>query len=208
MSHYRFCLFLFSTVTLSSAADAQGPGVEVQAGLGYARVFHGGGISFAAAAERPISSDSSPLRHALGLSFWYANTTVASTPEDPGGRELVGLGIRYELSLHSRSRSVRPVLAVPVQVLRSSIPERTFPAAALASFRAGPEPPESFPVEDQGGAAWGWGAGLELGIHVALGDQLSAQTSVQGMYQDIYAASSTSGAWTWHTGITYRFGGS
>jgi len=208
LSAHHFCLFLFGAATLSSTALAQGPGVEVQAGLGYARVFHGGGISFAAAAERPMSSDSSPLRHALGLSFWYANTTVASAPDDPGGRELVGLGIRYELSLRARSRSVRPVLAVPLQVLRSSIPERTFPAAAGVSFRAGPEPPGSFPVEDQGGAAWGWGAGLEFGIHVALGDQLSARTSLQGMYQDIYAASTTNGAWTWHTGITYRFGGS
>ena len=157
MSAHRFWLLLVVTVTLSSVALAQGPGVEVQAGLGYARVFHGGGISFAAAAERPITSDSSALRHALGLSLWYANTTVASTPDAPGGRELVGL-------------------------------------------------PGSFPVEDRGGAAWGWGAGLELGIRVALGDQLSAQTSVQGMYQDIYAASTMSGAWTWHAGVTYRFG--
>jgi hypothetical protein len=206
MSAHRFWLLLVVTVTLSSVALAQGPGVEVQAGLGYARVFHGGGISFAAAAERPITSDSSALRHALGLSFWYANTTVASTPDAPGGRELVGLGFRYELSLRSRSRYVRPVLAVPIQVLRSSIPERTFPAAAGVSFRAGPELPGSFPVEDREGAAWGWGAGLEFGIHVALGDQLSAQTSVQGMYQDIYAASTMSGAWTWHAGVTYRFG--
>ena len=39
MSAHQFCLFLFGAATLSSTALAQGPGVEVQAGLGYARVF-------------------------------------------------------------------------------------------------------------------------------------------------------------------------
>jgi len=36
MSAHHFCLFLFGAATLSSTALAQGPGVEVQAGLGYA----------------------------------------------------------------------------------------------------------------------------------------------------------------------------
>jgi hypothetical protein len=27
------------------------------------------------------------------------------------------------------------------------------------------------------------------------------------MYQDIYAGSSTNGAWVWHLGMTYRLGG-
>jgi hypothetical protein len=198
---------LLGTVSISSLALAQGPGIEVQAGLGYARAFHGGGISFAAGVQRPMSSPSSAIQHALGLNLWYANTTVASTPDAPGGRDLVGLGVRYELGLRARSRYVRPVLAVPVQVLRSSIPDRAFLTAATASFRSGPEAPRAFPVEDRQGAAWGWGAGLEFGLHVALGEQVSAQTSALGMYQDIYAGSSTSGAWSWHTGITYRFGG-
>jgi hypothetical protein len=56
------------------------------------------------------------------------------------------------------------------------------------------------------GSEWGWGAGLELGVQVALGSSLSAHTSVQSLYQDIYADGTRHGAWNWHAGLTYQLG--
>lgn len=202
----RLSLAWASMLSFSSLALAQGTAIEVQAGLGYARAFDGGGVSFAAAVERALTAPASPLQQALGLSFWYANTTIASAPDRPDGRELVGLGLRYQVGLRDCCRYIRPFLAVPLEVLRSSIPDQATLLAASLSAQGVPEPPEPTPVEDEIGAAWGWGAGLELGLRVGLGDQLSAHTSVLGLYQDIYASSTRNGAWSWHAGLTYRFG--
>jgi len=201
-----FPLVLVSAAAFNSPALAQAPGVELQAGLGYARVFDGGGLSFAAAVERSLSSTASALHHALGGSFWYAHTSIASSPNDPEGRHILGLGLRYQMGLGSCCRSVRPFLAVPVQLLRSNIPDRAALLAADLLLTGIPNPSAPTPIEDRIGAEWGWGAGLELGFRFGLGRQLSAQTSVQGLYQDIYAASATNGAWSWHAGLTYTFG--
>jgi hypothetical protein len=178
--------------------------VEVQAGLGYARVFDGGGISFEAGLERHLSSPASRLQHALGGSLWYARTAIASAPDNPDRREITGLGVRYQIGLGRRS--VRPFLAVPVQLLLSSIPDRADLAGPglLASEIPDTGPPS--PVEDLVGSEWGWGAGLELGVRVALGSSLSAHTSVQSLYQDIYADGTRHGAWNWHAGLTYQLG--
>jgi hypothetical protein len=196
---------IFTSVAIFSSAQAQAPKVEVQAGLGYARVFDGGGLSFAAAVERHLSSPTSRLRHALGGSFWYARTSIATAPNDPYGRRLLGLGLRYQLGL-GRSRSVLPFVAVPVQLLRSNIPDRTDILSAQLQAHGVPDPGSPRPVEDLIGAEWGWGAGVELGLRGRLGRQLSAQTSVQAMYQDIYKSGTRHGAWSWHAGLTYGFG--
>jgi hypothetical protein len=194
---------IVSLAALSSTAQAQSPGIDLQAGLGYARVFDGGGFSFAAAVDRPLSSAAGILQQALGVSFWYANTTIASDPSGPDGRSLVGLGARYQLGLRTCCRQLRPFLTVPVQLLRSSIPDRTGLAGADLLVSGIPELGAPRPLEDQVGSEWGWGAGLELGLRIGLGTQLSAQTSVQGLYQDIYRSSTRDGAWSWHAGLTY-----
>jgi hypothetical protein len=196
-------LVFIPAVIGSSPAQAQAPGVEVQAGLGYARVFDGGGISFAAAVDRQLSTPTSRLQHALGGSFWYAHTSIATAPDDPYGRRLLGLGLRYQLALGGRS--VRPFLAVPVQLLRSNIPDRTTILPAQVQAHGVPDPGPPRPVEDLIGAEWGWGAGVELGLRAGLGSQLSAHTSVHALYQDIYASGSRHGAWSWHAGLTYQF---
>lgn len=205
----RIALIVLSIVALdglSSPALTQSPEIEFQAGLGYARAFDGGGISFAAAVERHLSSEASLLQHALGGSVWYAHTSIASAPNDPEGRHITGVGLRYQLELGGCCRSVRPFLAVPVQLLRSNIPDRTqLQGTSLLSSgipNEGPPPP----VEDLIGSEWGWGAGVELGMRVGLTGQLSAQTSVHGLYQDIYGSGSRHGAWSWHAGLAYQLG--
>lgn len=195
-----------SIAGLSSPALTQSPNIEFQAGLGYARVFGGGGISFAAAVERHLSSAQNPLQHALGGSLWYAHTTIASLPDDPEGRHVTGLGLRYQLELGRCCRSVRPFVAVPIQLLRSNIPDRTDIVTSQLHTHGVPEPGPPTPVEDLVGSDWGWGAGVELGMRVGLARQLSAQTSVHGLYQDIYASGTRHGAWSWHAGLTYQLG--
>jgi hypothetical protein len=190
----------------NSPATAQSANMEVQAGLGYARVFGGGGISFAAVVERPLSSATSSLRHALGGSLWYAHTSIASAPDDPEGRDITGLGLRYQLELSRCCSSVRPFVAVPVQLLRSNIPDRTDILSAQLLTHGVPDPDSPRPVEDLVGSDWGWGAGVELGVRAGLTRQLSAQTSVHALYQDIYSSGTRHGAWNWHAGLTYQLG--
>jgi hypothetical protein len=203
----RFLFVLTSAITTVFPAQAQAPGVELQAGLGYARVFDGGGISFAAGVERQLSSPASAWQHALGASLWYAHTTIGSAPNISSlRRDITGIGMRYQLGLGPCCRPVRPFLAIPVQLLLSNIPDRTslMGASLLAAEIPDTGPPS--PVEDLAGSEWGWGAGLELGVRVGLGSNLSAHTSVQSLYQDIYAGSTRHGAWNWHAGLTYQLG--
>jgi hypothetical protein len=58
--------------TVVPALAAQSSELAVEAGLGYARVFDGGGVSLEAAVDRPMTAAVDPVQHALGLSFWYA----------------------------------------------------------------------------------------------------------------------------------------
>jgi hypothetical protein len=173
--------------------------------LGYARVFDAGGISLSAALERFLSSPDAGLQHALGGGLWYAHTGIASAPDDPEGRHIVGLGARYRLTLARGGSSVRPFLAVPVELLHSKIPDRAMLQAASLLVHGVPEPPPPTPAEDRIGAEWGWGTGLELGLRVAVGERLSGQTSVQALYQDIYASQTSHSAWNWHAGLSYGF---
>jgi hypothetical protein len=192
---------LTSALTFVSSVAAQRSSLELQAGLGYARAFDGGGISFAAAVEHPLSAVTSTLRHALGGSLWYSHMSLASGYS--AGRDLMGIGLRYQLELSNCCGRARPYLAVPLQVLRSHIEERAFlqPGVLAAGI---PDPGAPTPVEDRMGDDWGWGAGLEMGFRFGLSSQLSAQTGVQGLYQRIYESGTRNGAWTIHVGITYQ----
>src|SRR4051812_18276570 len=96
----------------TSSAVAQSPGLEFQAGLGYARAFNGGGVSFAGAIEHPLSAPRSALRHALGGSVWYSHMSLASGYS--AGRDLMGLGLRYQLELGRCCGPARPYVAVPL----------------------------------------------------------------------------------------------
>jgi hypothetical protein len=203
----RVLLVLTSVVTIGLPARAQAPGIEVQAGFGYARVFDGGGISFAAGVERHLSSPASSLQQALGATLWYAHTAIGSAPSISSlRRDITGIGMRYQLSFGACCRSVRPFLAVPVQLLLSNIPDRADLAGASLLAAEIPDTGPPSPVEDLVGSEWGWGAGLELGVRVGLGSSLSAHTSVQSLYQDIYAEGTRHGAWNWHAGLTYQLG--
>jgi hypothetical protein len=186
-------IVLISTLTFVSSLTAQSSGLELQAGLGYARAFDGGGPSFTAAVERPLSAPTSTLQHALGGGLWYSHMSIASGYS--AGRDLMGLGLRYLLQL--RAGRVRPFVAVPLQVLRSNIPVRL-------SVGGIPDLGPPTPVEDRMGSEWGWGTGLEAGFRIGLSPQLSAQTSMQGLYQRIYESGTRNGAWTIHGGITYQ----
>ena len=200
-------LSFLSTISLSTGIQAQSSRLELQAGLGYARVFDAGGLSFAAALERSLSAAPSRLQHRVGGSFWYAHTDIASAPNDPKGRHLLGLGVRYQVLIRP-SGSFRPFLAVPVQLLHSQIPDRDALLAADVLESRVPDADSYIPVEDVIGGAWGWGTGLELGFRLGTGKRLNAHTSVQAMYQNIYGAGSRHSAWSWHAGITYALRGS
>jgi hypothetical protein len=193
-------IVLISTLMLVSSLTAQTSGLVLQAGLGYARAFDGGGPSFTAAVERPLSAPTSTLQHALGGGLWYSHMSIASGYT--AGRDLMGLGLRYQLQL--RAGRVRPFVAVPLQVLRSNIPARATLQSASLSVSGIPDLGPPTPVEDRMGSEWGWGTGLEAGFRIGLSPQLSAQTSVQGLYQRIYESGTRNGAWTIHGGITYQ----
>jgi hypothetical protein len=204
MGRTNRCAILVALAATSATAHAQSAGIDVQGGLGYARVFDGGGLSFIAALSRSISSRSAALQQAVGVSFWHANTAIASKPQGPDERRLIGLGARYQIGSGACCRKVRPFLALPVHLLRSSIPDRAALMRATQLASEIPTPETRRPIEDQVGVEWGWGAGLELGLELGLGARLSAQTAVQGLYQDIYSSSTRDGAWSWHAGVTYR----
>jgi hypothetical protein len=195
---------LMSAVASVSPAPAQSSGLELQAGVGYARAFNGGGVSFAAAVEHPLSTSAKKIQHALGGSLWYSEMSVGSAPGSSIQRHLVGLGVRYQLEL--RARHARPFLAVPLQVLRSDIEDRATLQPGSLLVVGIPETGPPTPVEDEVGSDWGWGTGLEIGVRIGLSEQLSAQTSVQGLYQRIYESGTRNGAWLIHGGITYQPG--
>jgi hypothetical protein len=196
-------IVLTSISSFVSPVTAQTSGLELQAGLGYARAFDGGGLSLAAALERPLSAPTSGVQHALGGSLWYSHMSIASGYT--AGRNLMGVGLRYQLELGACCGHARPFLAVPVQVLLSDIPDRAMlvtPAGLSAT--AVPNPGSPTPLEDRVGSEWGWGTGLEVGFRIGLSQNLSAQTSVQGLYHRIYESSTRNTAWTIHGGITYQ----
>lgn len=193
-----------SSLSFVSPVTAQTPSLELQAGLGYARAFDGGGLSFAAAVERPLSAASSRVQHALGGSLWYSHMSIASGYS--AGRNLIGVGLRYQLELGACCGHARPFLAVPLQVLRSDVPSRPTLQSASLLLTGIPEPGPPTPVEDRMGSDWGWGTGLEVGFRIGLSSELSAQTSVQGLYHRIYESSTRNTAWTIHGGITYQPG--
>jgi hypothetical protein len=197
-------LILIAIAGVHSQLRAQTPVYEIQAGLGYARLFDAGGLSFSAALERFISPPDAGLQHGLGGAFWYAHTGIASSPDDPEGRHVVGLGARYRMTF-GRAGSFRPFLAVPVELLHSRIPDRAQLQAAALLVGGVPEPGPPTPAEDRIGDEWGWGTGLELGIRLTTGDRLSVQTSAQALYQNIYAGQSSNTAWNWHAGLSYGF---
>jgi hypothetical protein len=203
MRAFHHCLVFIMPAMYVSVATAQSPAVKLQAGLGYARAFDGGGISLTAAVERPLSAQTSKVQHGLGGGLWYARTDVRS---NPGQREILGLGMRYQLELGPTARGAKLFLAVPVEVLLSHVPDFAALQGASALASAVPEPGPPAPIENRVGSEWGWGAGLELGVRGRVAQRLSAYTSVQGLYQDIYGAGARGTVWNWHAGITFGMG--
>jgi hypothetical protein len=187
---------------LVSPAAAQTSSLEFQAGLGYAHAFDGGGPSFAAAAERLLSPQSNRLQHALGGSLWYSEMSVGSRSNSANDRKMLGLGIRYQLEF--KSGGARPFLALPLQLLRSSVADITTIQGASLAVTGVPNTGAPTPIEDRAGSDWGFGTGIELGLRLGLAPGWSAQTSVQGLYHRIYDSSRRNSAWTIHGGITYR----
>jgi hypothetical protein len=197
-------LVLIGTFGLQSQIRAQTRSYELQAGIGYARMFDAGGISFSAVLDRSLSRSEAGIQHGIGGAFWYAHTGIASRPSDPDGRHVLGLGARYRLAL-GRAGALGPFLAVPVELLLSNIPDRASLQSSSLLVHGVPEPGPPTPVEDLTGRELGWGTGLELGLRLAGGKRVSGYTSVQALYQNIYGSESRNGAWSWHAGLSYGF---
>ena len=193
-------------IVLSIVFAAPVSAQEVHASIGYAHIFRAGGFSFATGYLQTLGAAISPVQHRIGGDFWYANTDVASRPPGNADRSVVGVGARYEVEFVGCCGRVHPMLAVPVHALHSSVPEPIVANSAAVSLEVVPRPEPRPPSEDRGGSAWGWGAGLELGLRVAVAPQWTLQTSGTALYQDVYAESTTNGAWAWHVGLVYRFG--
>ena len=190
---------------LSLACPGRVVGQELHAGVGYAHIFRAGGFSFATGYVHPIGPVGA-VKHGIGGDFWWANTDVASQPSGNASRDVVGIGARYEIDLVRCCGRIHPVAAVPVQVIHSSVslPSDLQEGAAILLV---PRPRGGAPpAEDRGGGAWGWGAGVELGLQVEISPQWNLLTSGTAMYQDVYASSTTNGAWSLHLGATYRLG--
>jgi hypothetical protein len=196
-----------SLIVLCLACAGPAVAQQVHAGVGYAHIFRAGGFSFATGYLQGLSGVTSPLQQRVGADFWYANPDVASRGSGNAARSLVGLGARYEIEVLRCCGRVHPLIALPVQVLHSSVPELIVALPSGAALLLVPGPESTVPVEDQSGSAWGWSAGVELGVRVSVGSRWNLQTSGTAMYQDIYARSTTNGAWTWHLGLSYGFGG-
>lgn len=197
-----------SLVLLVLACATRGWGQEMRASLGYAHIFGAGGFSFDAGYLQSLSSRASSVQQRVGGNFWYANTDVATLTPGNSARDLVGFGARYELELAHCCGRLHPVLAVPLQVLHSSVnASPSVLSESVASFAIVP-PPEPVPAaQDRDGSAWGWGTGLELGLQVPLSEQWNVRTAGTALYQEIYDRSPTHGAWMLHVGLSYRFGG-
>jgi hypothetical protein len=193
-----------AVLVLSLACPATGSGQELHAGVGYAHIFRAGGFSFASGYVHPIGRPAA-VQQEIGGDFWWANTDVASQSSGNAARDVVGVGARYQIDFVRCCGRVHPVAALPLQVIHSSVTEPVHMLQAAEVMRA-PRPAGSPPTEDQGGGAWGWDAGVELGLRVELSRHWSLRTSGTAMYQDVYAASTTNGAWAWHLGATYRLG--
>ncbi len=197
-----------SLIVLCLACAGPAAAQEVHAGVGYAHIFRAGGFSFATGYLQQLSGVTSPLQQRVGADFWYANPDVASQTSGNAARSLIGLGARYEIEVSGCCGRFHPLIALPVHVLHSSVPVQTVDVPTLdAALLLVPGPLAALPVEDRSGSAWGWGAGVELGLRVSVGAQWNLQTSGTAMYQDIYARSTTNGAWTWHLGLSYGLGG-
>jgi hypothetical protein len=200
----RKVVWVLLSLVLASTGSAGAQ--QVHAGLGYAHIFRAGGFSFTSGYLQPLNGTSGAVRHRIGGDFWYANTDVASRPTGNAARDVVGLGARYELEVARCCGRVRPMLAIPVRALHSSIPTAEAVPAVRVAAAVVPTSQTPLPSEDREGSAWGWAAGLELGVQVMLGTQWCLQTSGTAMYQDVYAGSTTNGAWTLQLGLGYRFG--
>jgi hypothetical protein len=196
-----------SLIVLCLACASPAAAQQVHAGVGYAHIFRAGGFSFATGYLQGLGGVTSPLQQRVGADFWYANPDVASRTSGNAARSLVGLGARYEVEVSRCCGRFHPLVALPVQVVHSSVPEPIVALASGAALLLVPGPESQLPAEDQSGSAWGWSAGVELGVRVSVGPQWNLQTSGTAMYQDIYAQSTTNGAWTWHLGVSYGFGG-
>jgi hypothetical protein len=139
-------------LTCAGPAAAQ----QVHAGVGYAHIFRAGGFSFATGYLQGLSGATSPLQQRVGADFWYANPDVASRATGNAARSLVGLGARYEVEVSRCCGRVHPLIALPVQVLHSSVPDQTTILASRADLLLVPVPGSPLPVEDRSGSAWGW----------------------------------------------------
>ena len=192
------------TLFLVSAVPARAQ--ELHADVGYAHIFRAGGFSFATGYLRGLSAPAAAAQQRVGGN---SGTPIPMSRHGPRGMRAAassGSGRATRSNLRDAVAEIHPVAAVPVRLIHSSIPDQITMLPQTASLLLEPQPPTALPSEDRDGSAWGWGAGVELGVRVVLSPQWNLQTSGTAMYQDVYAGSTTSGAWTWHVGLGYRFG--
>ena len=171
--HRTTILLLFAAVCPAAAQlEAQRTDVKVAVtgSAVYVRAFGGEGEGVAVEALRMLPFSLLGAQHSFGLSAWYTKADIASGHPFGAQRTLGGVGVRWQIAIDT-SGHVRPFVAVPVQLMFSSIPGM---GAFPTSFGS-----PTVPVADRGhqrtALSTGVGAGLKLNVTSGVGFRIGVE---------------------------------
>ena len=170
LGHFLLGTVLLPTVVTELEAQRTDIKVAVTASAVYVRAFGGEGEGVAVEALRMLPVSLLGTQHSFGLSAWVTKADIASGHPFGARRTLGGVGVRWQIAIETLSGHVRPFVAVPVQLMFSSIPDGFF----LASFGS-----PTVPVADRGhhrtALSTGVGAGLELNVTSGVGFRIGVE---------------------------------
>ncbi len=171
LRHFLLGTVLLPTVVTELEAQRTDVKVAVTASAVYVRAFGGEGEGVAVEALRMLPFSLLGTQHSFGLSAWYTKADIASGHPFGAQRTLGGVGVRWQAAIETLSGHVRPFLAVPVQLMFSSIP-------GMGAFPTSFESP-TVPVADRGhqrtALSTGVGAGLKLNVTSGVGFRIGVE---------------------------------
>lgn len=175
-------------VHLSAPMSATAQDVpDIRAGIGgsWVRVFDGVGYAVVLDVRWAVPLDLWNADHTVGLQAWYGSSDIATNSGVGERRTLAGVGANWRTSFRLVSGLVRPYVSVPVQYVRSSIPDPVIPLPQIPLHLL---PPGRTPSQDRpgtaSGLAVGWGGGCEFWPGQALGIGAGFTLLYQHLYED------------------------